>query len=449
MQISPEATKKAKKIYRKYVFARIATLFAMGILVGFAAVSHSIPIMIFVPIFAILVAVIIISILARVLIFKTGTHKLDPEAYLATVYHYKFDNSSSTWQIFGEYIFGNYKNVISICKRKLCDKVAEKRYKCSYLAYLANVYFDVGDDERLEEVCASFEVCISSKKPRAQAKSRIKYPYMAFFRMYLNRQFDDCAKWLGTAPTYPLDKYRRLYLKARLALIQENSEEANGYFEQLASEVPQLNFGKLAAKHLCEANNQDTAAYEQLQTSDDSSAVLIVSDGKKRGLSLAVFICSAILLTFMIFDSVSKEIEYSSFVEEVRVLVEQDYDGVTVCDVANLTKGVDHIDTIFVCTTDEYILVGCLYTYLGESELRYEVFKELPIASLSDENSPLLRCQYHAKTSDNTVDSCFYINKSKLPSEYYYLSKFEVKGQTVYYVVSDIISDSISLMLEN
>ncbi|MBR2371007.1 MAG: hypothetical protein IKA82_03185 [Clostridia bacterium] len=372
--------------------------------------------------------------------------------YLATVYQGKFDTSAALWQLYGEYFCGHYQNVISICKMKLDDPKMATRYKYHYLTYLANVYFELGDNENLRKICEQFEAAISKEKTNKQAKLRSFFSRIEFFDHYLNRNIDACMNWLDTPVNMPvsaimLTQYHRNFCKARLALVQGNVEQADKYYEVLSKEASQLNYGKLAKKYLEEKKEQ--APDDSLQTlniSDETSTVTLCHpSSRKRWIRFGIYFLVVILLSGAV-AVLKYEREMEAYRESIQVLVEQDYDGVEVLDTFTLKNGISVVDTMFICKTDKDIIVGCTYIYEDGPEQYYEKLTDISIASLSEDRSPLWYCSFPSITSHNQIESYFYTVEADVPADYVHLSTFEINGQKVYYVITEIVPGIVITM---
>ena len=450
MQNNPDIIQRAKRYVRRYKIW--CTVFAFCIVLGYCLVALQGNI--FATLAALVVFLLIILIGSPIVfnkcILSILNKKLDADTYLATVYQGKFDTPAALWQLYGEYFCGHYQNVISICKMKLDDPKTATRYKYHYLTYLANVYFDIGDDENLRNVCEQYEVGLAKENPRKQENFRKRFPRMTFYDLYLKQDIEACIASVNTPTPIKLTQYHRILCKARLALMQDNAEEANGYYEELAKEAAQLNYGKLAIKHLAEQKNQEIDDSLQTLTISDESADVTLYPANRRKLRKILGIC---LIAFVVIyaaigilrvinsnkDSDSKPDAYHAYLENVRVLVEEDYDNVVMLEAFNLKNGEENIDAMFVCRTDEKIIVGCLYTYDGDSQQYYEKMTDISIASLSEDRSPLWYCSFPSKTSHNQIESYFYIVEADVPDNYLHLSTFEINGQKVYYVITEIV----------
>ncbi len=447
MQNNPDVIQKAKRYVKRYKIW--CTIFGFCIVLGYCSVALQGNIIATLVALVVLLLIILIGspIVFNKCILSILNKKLDADTYLATVYQGNFDTPAALWQLYGEYFCGHYQNVISICKLKLNDPKTANRYKYHYLTYLANVYFDIGDDENLRSVCEQYEIALAKEKTSKQANCRTRFPRMTFYDLYLKQNIDACLTWVNTPTPIILNQYHRKLCKARLALMQDNEEEANEYYEVLAKEAAQLNYGKLAIKQLAEQKNQEVDDTLQTLTISDESADVTLYPANRRKFRKIIGICLiAFVLIYSavgilrVLDSEKKyEREMEAYRESIRVLVEQDYDGVAVLDTFTLKNDEDIIDTMFICQTDKDIIVGCTYVYDDPTEQYYEKMTDISIASLSEDRSPLWYCSFPSKTSHNQIESYFYTVEADVPDNYLHLSTFEINGQKVYYVITEIV----------
>ena len=454
MQNNPDVIQKAKRYVKRYKIW--CTIFGFCIILGYCSVVLQGNI---IATLVALVALLLIILIGSPIVFNKCilsilNKKLDADTYLATVYQGNFDTPAALWQLYGEYFCGHYQNVISICKLKLNDPKTSNRYKYHYLTYLANVYFDIEDNENLRSVCEQYEIALAKEKPSKQANYRTRFPRMTFYDLYLKQNIDACITWVNTPTPIMLNQYHRKLCKARLALMQGNAEEANEYYEVLAKEATQLNYGKLAANKLSAQENQALEDYSQAFKISDEPTEVILYPANRRKLRKIIGICLvAFILIYSavgvlrVLDSEKKyEREMEAYRESIRVLVEQDYDGVAVIETFTLKNGEDIIDTMFICKTDKDIIVGCTYVYDDNPEQYYENMTDISIASLSEERSPLWYCSFPSKTSHNQIKSYFYTVETDIPADYVHLSTFEINGQKVYYVITEIVPGIVITM---
>ena len=457
MPNDPDVIQKAKRYVKRYKIW--CTVFGLCIVLGYCAVAVQGNIIATLAALAVCLSVILIGspIVFNRCILSILNKKLDADTYLAAVYQGKFDTPSALWQLYGEYFCGHYQNVVGICKMKLNDPKTAVRYQYHYLTYLANVYFDIGDDENLRKVCEQYEIAFAKEKPSRQAKLRKRFTRMIFYGLYLKQNTESCMAWVNAPVPAILNRYHRTLCKARLALMQGHTEQANGYYEILAKEAARLNYGKLAIKQLAEQKNQEIdASLQVLSVSDESADVTLYPANRQKFRKVLVICAVALILIYSAavilkaFNSNEngngKSDLYLAYLENARVLVEEDYDNVVMIEAFNLKNGEEKIDAMFICRTDEEIIIGCLYTYEGDPEQYYEKMADIPIASLSQDRSPLWYWSFSSKTSHNQIESYFYTAEADVPADYVHLSVFEINGQTVYYVITEIVPGIVITM---
>jgi hypothetical protein len=95
---------------------------------------------------------------------------------------------------------------------------------------------------------------------------------------------------------------------------------------------------------------------------------------------------------------------------------------------------------MFVCRTDNEIVVGCIFLYEGEEQRYYEAQAVLPLDEV--EHLTEKRYCFYSVTSPYYIYSYFYTTESEVPEERYYLCEIELDGLTVWFVIADVeISD--------
>ena len=183
---------------------------------------------------------------------------LDVDTFLEVIYSGNFGSGFHIWQLFGEYYCGNYQNVIGICKENMDNPKFYKKCKYTYLIYQANVYFDVGDDENLSLILEQYHKILETENHKKQKKIRSAFTVMELFKKYLERDIDACIELRNKhVPRNDIERYMSAFRRAKLEFLSENIDKARENYELLAKSVPQLNYGKLAAKYLEKIESQE------------------------------------------------------------------------------------------------------------------------------------------------------------------------------------------------
>jgi hypothetical protein len=298
MQNDPKVIAKAKNCIRRYRM-HTAIIYALIWVVFLLLVSQTPGILgIWVLGLCVIFALRKINKLtSQKYIFSVLSEELDADTFLATVYRGHFDTPTALWQLSGEYYCGHYQNAISICKLKLADAKLNKRFQYFYFTYLANVYFDMGDDEKLLAIYEEYSACLAKETDKKQKSCRKQFPRMVFYDMYLRQDWNVCNTWVNVPQADKLTRYHRTFCKAKLAFLQHNEEKAREYLEALSTEVPQLNYGKLSASALDKLVRQEEAPFSNLMEISQAPAEVTLYPLKHRKLLQTLFI---VLLTLYI-----------------------------------------------------------------------------------------------------------------------------------------------------
>ena len=436
-----EIAKKAKSILRKYNICSILVIVVMCAvwwLIG--ATSDS-----WVVYFGTLLVLLFLiraylnPLLFNKLFMSVINEKLDADTYLSMVYQGNVDSRLASMQLYGEYCCGNYQNVIGICEKKLAEPKITEKFDFFYFAYLANAYFDLGDDEKLREVCAQFDTSVMNKKPKLQKKYTKIFQRMDFYKVYLNGNTEDCVAWLNNNPPKgKLMGYNRMFLKARIAMMQGKEEEACGIYEALAREVPQLNYGKLSSVILTRMGNKEAEPYKfHAMAENVNTDVRLFPARRVKNMVIGgiIGICVGIIMISVGFGGGD---DYSAYKAELCALVEKDYNNVEIIEAFLLKKDDEDIDAMFICRTDREILVCRSYVYEGEDELYYEKITDVSIKDLLDESYVADTYYFKSLLEDHQVECCFYIDQADIPRNGYFVTSFNLDGKTVWYSVNDV-----------
>lgn len=439
-------TEQAKAKLRKYrIFKLLVSLIALTVYIVVAFSGNGIAI-----ILTLLFAMALIRFAPMVLFRKyiTGTliDQLDAPLYQEIVKEGKIYVPSALWQLQGEYFSGNYQNVISICNQQLEVEKLAKKYKYYYLVYLATTYFDLGDQEKLKDTCETFNQNLTNEKNKERILRRI--PRMVFFNHYIRGNFDACSDYLYKPQAQKINQVYRTYCQARIALLKEDIDEAKKLFESVLQTAPKLNYAILAA-HGIEAIEKGIPYQDTFESIIVATDFLIPEVSKKNKILKIIRLVAGIILigcvvaysgvsAFMKMQDKAYENDLAAYREGIRILVEENYDSVEILDTFNLKKDGQIVDSMFLCKTDESILLGCLYSYRNDEKQYYDVKYEMPFSDLEKTHSPLMYLTFQCTTSEYYVYSYFYTSKDELPSEYHHLSAITVDGKTVYFAVTEI-----------
>lgn len=448
-------TQKAASILKKYKTIR-AIVAVLGY-VAFLAVyilayqNQNEITMILAMVIAVFLVQAVALVLFRKMISGTILDQLDAPLYSEIVRQGKIYVPSAIYQMQAEYYLGNYENVIAICNRKLAEKRVSKKYKYYYLAFLANCYFDIGNEEKTKESCDFFYQSVAKEKHNKRIIKQ--FSVFEFIQGYLKRDFDICNQYIHKHHSpIKLSQTAIEFKKARIALVRGEKDEAKIHFQKITKYAPLLNYAILSEKALqaIEEDYEYKDAFDKLTENEefmimDATKVAKVFS-KIRMVAAIVFLVSvALWVIASVSSAISKyrdeqahQEELAAYYQKIDALVETDYDGVEVLDCFSLKKDGEVVDSMFVCKTSNSILVCCTYVYPGDEAWYYDVKAEVTYDFFLQEGHTKKIYGYYCTTSDYYIYSSFYKNKADVPEDCYYSISFTVGENEFYYAITYI-----------
>ncbi len=246
------------------------------------------------------VAFISITKLKAKYIMPVINEQLDTKLFKDLIYSTNNHNKYALEEVLTAYLDGDYNRVVNICNTKLADKKCVA-HKLNYLQYLGRVYFDLGNLEKLQEICNEFEEVVSKKKN--SDKLRNYYKLTKYFEAFLDGNFEDCY-----------EMYNQLYndanyCKTRLTKVQigysyavacyktERIDEAKEIFSFVADAGAKTNYGSMARKYLSAISGDHDYKYDKLEiTVEEKFDIEAPAKPKmKKGHMITVFACLAFL----------------------------------------------------------------------------------------------------------------------------------------------------------
>lgn len=376
--------------------------------------------------------------------------KLDVALYREIVKQGKMYGNLGMWAIMGEYSAGNYEAVITACEQRLNDPRSEK-YHYWFVIKLANVYFDMGDDERLDRTCRAYQALLASMPPRRSRKLERRARRMEFFAAYLAHDYDHCRSILmeKVPKEPPLLQMGLCYRKARLHLALGETEEARACFEQVVQTAPQINYAMLSA-HALEAMERGEAYGASLVLPESDEVFVPYREPTKA--KKAVAICSRIvvivgtvlaviggaLVLYGEYQDWKYKKEYQAYVEQLELAIEQDYDGVEILETFDLEVDGQTVDSMFLCRSEEALLFGTVYRYEGEQDFYCQYHAKMSVESLKDPIPIWSNGRFDCVVTDYHGIYHFCTTKNICPDNIQYQCRVTVDGVTVEFFLTNV-----------
>ncbi len=435
---------QAQTILKKYRTARLLSFLGVLLLIGgcFWAIRHTQYVLaaLLLVLYGLTVRISKV-VLPNKYIYAVLTKQMDAPLFAEVIAEMRRTSTDAHLHLNAEWYNGRFQNVVSLCRQLLSDPQVLDRHHYVFFVYLANVYFDVGDEENLRLVCDRFEEKLQSDKKAARIRKI--FLRMQVFRQYLNRDFDAIEAISGPEPKDPLTKAFRTFRRARTALLQGETAAAREMFVQIAAECPKLHYSMLAqrAVEAIDSGREYREMFDDTEPTEEFPIPQSFCSMRSLSKKFQVFrriclilgsICIIAALGLYIYASVHNRYE-----ERLHTVMEEQFDDVELLTTFWPEKDGEAIDSMFICRISDGLVVGSSYRHKGEKETYVALNAWIPEEFLKTSDSQYTG-SFFCTTSDYYVTGGLYHEGQPLPEEYCHIEVFTVDGKTFYYVITDI-----------
>lgn len=364
--------------------------------------------------------------------------ELDAPLFLEILRYVSRDDPFALGQLSELHAKGLHADVVSLCAKQLENPYA-KRYRLTYLTYMEEAYFKLGDDQRLREFHEAAERELAALKNAE--KVRKKLPIHGFHAAYLSKDPDACeAYFAATPPVNRFSEVNRLLLRARVAQLRGDSEEARRLLGDVLTEAPDTPHAVTAKAHLeaLERGEGYESAYPE--SLPDPLFPVVTTEKKHRVYKIlfrVILAIIAVLLVAYFLLGKQEQAEYEAICEDVRVAMEAEHDGVTVHDYFVLSEGETVLDALAVCSTDEGVVVAALY---GHKEDPDKLLCDTLVTFTEEElTGSVLPSHVFRGCSTEYFGVCgFYETEEKIPADAATAIPVTVYGRELWFAVTDV-----------
>ena len=434
---------QAKSNLRKYRIVKIVTVVIWGTIVLCLTLFSSV----ISGVIAFIIGIIVARFIGRYFSKKyiTGTLYKDFNAplFYEILKQGKIFTREANWQITAEYAVGNYENVILTCEKKLQEPKLAKKHKYFYLVNLAMCYFDRGDDEALTEVCSRFRREIEKESPRRKKKLKHYILSIELYESYLSGDFDACIEKMSQPADQPLRAINRETIKARILMLRGDKESARALFESVIDRAPGTNYAILS-KHGIEAIDKGIEYKETFAPLDLSHEPIIFTPPKSDTILTVVlrvsFVLSVLLFVFTVGQNIELPSDYDKAMAEIKEkissAVKEEYDNVTVLHVYYLTANGEEdgevVSSCFVANTDDGVILGTLYYYVGDDTPHFRV--ECNLSTAKRPHSFEFDCIERSYRAECMIVT----NEKDIPESYLFKNEINDNGETYYIIIKRV-----------
>ena len=126
------------------------------------------------------------------------------------------------------------------------------------------------------------------------------------------------------------------------------------------------------------------------------------------------------------------EREYEEYVEEIRLLVEENYDNVTVAQTFDPMYEDMIVDNMFVCEVDSGMILGAVYVCGDEYTLCYDTFVTIERETLQSEEKLCMVTEFESATCYINIVMGFYSKVEDVPEDAWEIYYATPHGRPLY-----------------
>ena len=362
------------------------------------------------------------------------SNDLNAPLYYEIITTGKFYDRTARVYLQAEYFMGHYENVIAICNQMLAKPKTKRKLYYSYVTYLANVCYNLGDRENLQKICQQVSVFLADEKPRVKKRLARFIKRLQFYDDYLEQNWDACENYLAAnVGTTALSHIVNLYDKAHVALAKGELDRAKVFFAEV-QKAQGLCYADHAT-HALEAIEADRPYSEGIEPVNENKEYVLKPFPKKLKVLYAIAIA---LCAFYALSTGLQSCENLKTESDICKAIEEDYDDAKVLHTFNLMYGDKLADDMVVCEVYEGLLLASVYTYTGEDTIYYH---EQAFISAHELKNDKLKIQYNYFTcvvSNAYAEFAFCSKKSDIPEDALYSFSVKAHGKTVYISVISV-----------
>ncbi len=365
--------------------------------------------------------------------------RLDAPLYLEVVKLSRFGERNLVYSMQGEYFAGNISAAVELCEAVRKEGGRLKKYVPAALIILANCYFDLGNDEKLSEVCREFRALKLwgfERKRMAKNISRI-----SFFESFLASDHEACFRILDNSRKENIYQVFRTYAEARIYLATGNAERARENFAKVVSDAPNTVYAILARHAVCALDSGISYrdAMRDIGGKEINTEHLIKKNRKSILLFRIVTVCSSLLIAVCLLGAVcigAVTIYRHNDMKISGLLLEDVYEEVEMLDAFDYSENGEIVEKMFVCVADGHIMFGSRYkTSEGEWQVQSNAFCKL--SEFDGEEDVFVSLPFPTVSYSQWFWYCFCEDVSLIPEDRLYSAVYEVDGRNIVFAITE------------
>ena len=379
---------KAQQIYKKYTgtvaMIRLSALFLYFVL---AAVLN------FIGLFPIVIplAVVVAVIVRKLTLFKFRRHitgiildDLDAPLYRDVITSSGLGEQNILFRMESEFFVGNISGAIAIGEAAYGNSSVSKKTRITSLAFLAQYYYVLGDDEGLASVCRRFR---ESEYPRRGKPWKNTEKVIAKYEYYLAGDYESFIKPISPnqrGAFYPLVKS---FNEARVALKKGDTGTAIAIFSALSLSAENTVFGMISKRAVQNGGEYKDAVLIEAEPTDADSLIKnhIEAVKRRKKTNRIWLVIWVVILVIFLPNSIRS---WFDDVEEQRTceLLEAHYDGVEIVEILPFKVNGVQTERTVIATVEDGIVIGGKYRN-AEGKWEFAAYAYCPFTELDENGS--------------------------------------------------------------
>ncbi len=338
-----------------------------------------------------------------------------------------------------EFYVGNVRGAIAIGEAVYSNSSISEKYRYSTLAFLAQYYYCLGDDEGLASVCRRFR---EFKLPKRGARIRDTEKIIGKYEKFLAGDYDAFVRPINPNLKGTLYPLVTSFNEARAALKKGDARSARTIFSSLSVSAENTVFGMLSRRAV-EAIDSGISYSEAVaqsagdQVDAEATVKKFIEEDKKfkKGRRL-LLIFIAVILAIALPNSIRSWIREVDEKITLRVLDEH-YDNIEIVDMFWFRVDGKRNELTFIAEDDGNLYLGGRYRD-ENGDFTASIYSVCSLSEL-DENGKFVQA---FSNHDNVALMYFHVN-----SEFFYVDEDEVLLYGRYYVgerfITVVIDDEV------
>lgn len=360
--------------------------------------------------------------------FSILANELDAKKFYSAIYE-KLTCFTNRYRLSAELCVGNYQTVIAMASAGFSNTKSFRR-KCTYLAYLSRVFFELRDDDNLAKTVDCFNKL--QKENKLKRRMFLLYQEVEYYKAYLNKDYEQCIyltemHMKKIRKNSVIGKLQWLVSQRNLAIAYYefgNVDKAKEIFQWFVENTPKFDsFYNISIKYL-EAIESGNAPIPVLLTPDENEIIKykneffsIEKNERIRKTVAIIFLVFAIVIN--IYNDYTKHTK-AEYEAKIDAAVSEKYNNGRQLKFFNIEKDGEKVASLCLVDVDYELILTEIVSYdEGETLSILEIAKNIdfntrydkgPIGDyyigfmvLSDKPSnEILNCSLEFEFIDNT-----------------------------------------------